>query len=290
MNLQLAQLYGTPGATQEDVTKTAEAQLFAKLAAENNIDLRALNDGQIQELWGHVFNKTAEEEEKEKEEKEEKEDEDKKEAAAREHQQKLASVREEERAHYLGQVMAHSYVAELGKIAEAQTDGAAVVETDEIKEAAMPPALAKALGRVRGAASSVAGKAKEIGGKAKDFGGKGGAKAKEHGSHALEHVKSHKGAYGAGAAGAGGAGAGFAAGRHSKKEASVIDEMALEHAVKIAHADGRFDLEEVANRVGAVFTLGLDDSTKVASTADQQVEIRALEYLEAAGYPVEWAS
>jgi len=293
MNLNLAAMYGTPGAQPEEQTKLAEAELFSKLAAENGIDLNRLTNDQIQELWTATFSKTAEEEESKdeaKKDEEEKDEDEKKEAAALEHQTKVAHAEEEKRAHYLGQVMAHSYVAELSKIAAAREAGETVETPAELdKEAAMPPALAKALGKVKSVAGAGADKAKAFGGKAKEFGAKGVAKGKEVGGKGMAHVKEHKGAYGAGAAGAGGAGAGFAAGRFGKKkESSALDALAVEAAVKIAHADGRFDIEEVADRVAAIATLGLDESTKVAGTLEAQVEVRALEFLEAAGYPVEW--
>lgn len=297
MNLNLAAMYGTPGAQPEEQTKLAEAELFSKLAAENGIDLNRLTNDQIQELWTATFAKTAEEdaehekkESVEKEKGEDEEEDEKKEAAALEHRTKVAQAEEEQRAHYLGQVMAHSYVAELSKIAAAREAGETVETPTELdKEAAMPPALAKALGKVKSVAGAGADKAKAFGSKAKELGAKGVAKTKEVGSKGVAHVKEHKGAYGAGAAGAGGAGAGFAAGRFGKKkESSALDALAIEAAVKIAHADGRFDIEEVAERVGHIFGLGLDESTKVAGTLEAQVEVRALEFLEAAGYPVEW--
>ena len=73
------------------------------------------------------------------------------------------------------------------------------------------------------------------------------------------------------------------------KEASgsKIDDLAVEQAVKLA-SDAGFDPEVAANRVWAVYTLGLEESSKLASTLPEQVHIRALEFLEAAKYPVEW--
>lgn len=280
MNLNLAAMYGTAGApASEDQVKLAEAELFTKIAADNGIDLNLLTDDQVQSLWDSAFAKTAEDgesKEDEKKEDEEKKDEEKKEAAAREHQVKLAQAEEEQRAHYLGQVMAHSYVAELSKIAAARD--AAEAGT---KEAGMPPQLAKALGKVKSVAGAGAGKAKELAGvgaaKVKDVAGKGVAAAKSNPGKAL------------GGAAAAAGGAGFMAGRASKKEASVsnLDELALDEAVKIAHAAG-LDPEVAAERISAVATLGLEESSKLASTVEQQVNIRALEYLEAAGYPVTW--
>lgn len=283
MNRELAAMYGTGG---EELAKQAEVELFCKLAAEQGVDLNTLQDEQINELYAHVFSKTAEEgeetkaEEKAEEKKEEggappfakKEEEEKKEAASREHAVKLAQADEEARAHYLGQVMAHSYVAELSKIAAAreaeQTAAAPAAEAapapaEGTKEAAMPENLAKALGKVKGAVGAASDKASK---------------------HIAAHPKASVGA----AAGGGYLGGRAASGK--KKEGSAIDALALEAAVKIAAADGRFDLDEVATRIGHVHGLGLAESTKVASTLDAQVEVRALEYLEAAGYPVEWAS
>lgn len=224
MNLNLAAMYGTPGAQpEESLQKLAEAELFTKLAAENGIDLNALNNEQIQYLWDETMGKTASEEEPPAEEAkkdEEKKDEEKKEAAAREHAVKLAHAEEEQRAHHLGQVMAHSYVAELSKIAAArEAGGTSVPATKEASAPAPTPAAPARAGK--------------------------------------------------------------------QKEGSALDSLALGQAVKIAEAAG-FDGEEAARRVSAVHTLGLNESTKLAQTVPAQIEVRALEYLEAAGYPVTW--
>lgn len=287
MNLKLAELYGTPGApASEDQTKLAEATLFSKLSAEQGIDLSSLSDDQVQYLWDEVMTEKSagenpfppkdddkdEKKDDDKKDDDEKKDEEKKEAAAREHAVKLAHVEEENRAAYLGQVMAHSYVSELSKIAAANEPAAVETPADGTKEAGMPPQLAAALGKVKGVAGAA-------GGKAKDLASKG-----------VAAVKANPGKAAGGAAAVAG-GAGFMAGRASKKEASAglspLDQLALEAAVKIAHAGG-FDPEEAAERVMHVAGLGLQESTKVASTVDEQIEVRALEYLEVAGYPVEW--
>lgn len=277
MNLNLAAMYGTPGS--EELQKVAEAELFAKLAAENNIDLNALSNDQIQELWSATFSKTAEEDEKEEAEKDDdKDEEEKKEAAAREHSVKLAQAEDEKRAHYLGQVMAHSYVAELSKIAAAREagEGEAELEKDATKLLPAASGARSAFGR---AATTLKQKARKAG------------LAVERGARkAGDFAKEHKGKAIAGGAALAAGGAGFAAGRAGKKkESSAIDELAQQRAVDLIQADGRFDTDEAALKVAAVAVLGLEESTKVASTADEQVEIRALEFLEAAGYPVEWS-
>lgn len=269
MSGELHRIY-TPGTSQEELTKQAEAELFTKLAAANGIDLKKYTDEQVQQLWDATFQKTAEfppaekKEEHEKKEtaEEEKKEEEKKEAAAREHATKLAAAREAQNAYGLGELMAQGYVDRLVKLGMTlQPAGASPVATPaatgETKEAAMPPALAKALDKVKGGVSK-----------------------------GVEAAKAHPGKAAAGAAAATGA-AGFAAGRMSKK-GSAIDQLAGEEAVKIAHAAGGWDLDDVADKINAVLILGLQESTKLASTLPEQTQIRALELLEAAGYPVDW--
>jgi hypothetical protein len=293
MSTNPAEMYG-----EADLQKVAEAELFTKLAAQNGIDLNQLDNEQIQTLWDATFSKVAEEEPKKEEEEEKKdeakEEEEKKEAAALEHQQKLAAVEEDANAYKLGMSMAQGYYDHLQKLASGEAAEVAAPVEGEDKEAGAKDKVLKAVGHVR----DVAKRGGEHVAKAvtKNH-GKFPAAPPHNGPHisglrrasraAGEHVRAHKGAYGAGAAGAGGAAAGFAAGRHSKKEASAIDQLALEEAVKIAAAGG-YDAEQAADLVSAVFTLGLEESSKLASTVDAQVNLRALEYLEAAGYPVSW--
>ncbi len=141
MNMELAALYNTPGGpTQEDMNKTAEAQLFCKLAADNGIDLQQLTDEQVDHLYRATFGKKAEEapppaEEKKDEEKKDEgggspppfppkkeegsdKEEEKKEAAAREFQKTKEAQAKYAEADYLGRVIAHSFVQELGLIGQ----------------------------------------------------------------------------------------------------------------------------------------------------------------------------
>lgn len=71
--------------------------------------------------------------------------------------------------------------------------------------------------------------------------------------------------------------------------APALDQLAAEKAVeKAASAD--YDPQVAAQRIHAVLVLGAPDSVKVASadTLEQAVEVRALELLELAGYPVQY--
>ena len=52
MNELLASHYGTNGGgSSELLEKEAQTELFAKLAADNGIDLNTLSDEQVQGLW-----------------------------------------------------------------------------------------------------------------------------------------------------------------------------------------------------------------------------------------------
>jgi len=308
MNLDLAQMYGTPGyeeaasAQQEDMSKVAQAELFAKLAADNNIDLQQLSDEQISQLWGDTFGvKLAEEEEEEEEEKEEEEEEKKKESAAQEFLLKKAAAEEWQaklaEADYLGRVMAHSYVQELGQIGD-NMDKEAGAE-------ALGARAGKALGRYGELLSGK--KSRELGGKAEFFkkrvkamreadaaGGAAGKAARERGARSGAAAKEEakkvlKTRLATGGAVAALGGGGYAATRGKKKESSALDELAAEHAIHKA-AEAGYDVDEAADRVTAVYTLGLGESEKIASadTPEEAVETRSLEFLEAAGYPVNW--
>lgn len=71
--------------------------------------------------------------------------------------------------------------------------------------------------------------------------------------------------------------------------APAIDQLAAEMACEKAASAG-YDADEAAQRVIAVLTLGAPDSMKVASaeTLEAAVDVRALELLELAGYPVRY--
>lgn len=304
MDMDLAKLYGTPGAhtveDQEKVAEAAKAELFVKLASENNIDVSKLNDEQINDLWTATFPKTAEGEEEKKEEHEkeetpaeEKKEEEKKESAARE----FAAVQEWQdkvaEADKLGRIMAHSYVQELGSIGEA-------MDKEAYKVMSVVSHAGKGLERVgKKLVGVLEGKGKTVleprhasggGFQYVTRGGPGGSAAMRPSTAKAVGA----GAIGAGALGVGGVAAGaykaFDKAFGHKKEGSAIDELAANKAVeKVAEAG--WDQDEAIDRLNAIITLGgLGESEKIAAAQDVDgaVEIRALEFLEAAGYPVEW--
>lgn len=170
MNQTIAGLYNTAGVqqpTNEDHEKVAQAQLFAKLASDNNINLNELSNDQITELWETTFGKEAQEEgaeegggkppfppkKEEKGEKEEEEDdeEEKKEAAVAEFYQVKTAHDQVAFFDYCGRVMAHSYVNELSKIASAQG------EDGQAKEAAAAESSEEQAQRIAKLASAAPG-------------------------------------------------------------------------------------------------------------------------------------
>ena len=74
-----------------------------------------------------------------------------------------------------------------------------------------------------------------------------------------------------------------------KTAAAKFEKTACAHAIKIAEA-ANYPTDVAEARVTAVYTLGLQESEKIASvnTVQDALHVRGLEYLEAAGYPVNW--
>jgi hypothetical protein len=179
----------------------------------------------------------------------------KKDEAEKELEEKKAAAAEFAKYDFFGRQMAHAYVDELRKIAAA-AGGAE-------KVAAFPP-------------GGFPFQKKEEGGKEHDD-------KKEHEHDGKDDKDKEKDKEKKGSAPA------LAAGK--AKKASAIDELAFKVALqKIAEA--RLDPNEAASRINAAVTLELlGESTKIAAAQDVNtaIEIRALEMLEAARYPVEWA-
>jgi hypothetical protein len=262
MDEKLAQIYGTGQATDanEDLQKTAAAELLVKLAEEQGIDLDKLSDAQVMQMVQELY-KTAEDgppppfakkEEGAKEEpkKETKGEESSGESSPDESKEAQAKFAE---ADYLGRVMAHAYVQELGRIDQEK-------QASQEKDAGKSMEFLKNIGK----------KAKEVAGKA---GGHVAAQAKKPG-------------VAAGAAGAAGLAGGFAAGRASKKKESSAQPSALDTLVQ----QRAYELAKEAGYVDAEGNLLAPPQAeeKQASVLDVAITKQALQLLEANGYPVEW--
>ena len=288
MDQFLAEHYGTANAaTSTTFDKEAEASfdMFAKLAASEGIDLSAMSDADVASLYDQTM-KTAGEDEEKDEEKEEDEKKKKEAAAQAELAAKTAAQGDAEvkiaEADYLGRVMAHAYVQEMKKIA---SEGVEPSEDEKIA-GNLKAKFLENLGKGKDAVKSVAEKAgKHVGTGVTHAAGAAG-KAKDL---AQKHPKSTAGAA-AGAAAAGGGAAFFAS--KKEKKASALDELAAERAMaKVAEAG--WNVEEAAGLLGQLLTQGAsDEGTKIASAngdLEGALEIRSLELLAQAGYPVSWA-
>ena len=71
--------------------------------------------------------------------------------------------------------------------------------------------------------------------------------------------------------------------------AAAFEELAARRAIEMAK-QAEYDGDKAFQLINAVFTLGLSESEKVASVQNFEdgLHIRALEYLEAAKFPVNW--
>lgn len=137
MDQFLAEYYGTnktASAQQEETEKQATVDLFLKLAAEQNIDLKSMPDADVQKLYDTFVDKVAgTKTAAEHEDHEKKEHEKKLEEAKKEHEEKHAMAKKAEEADAMGRIMAHSFFQEYRKIATDLT----VKQGGEL-----PPALA----------------------------------------------------------------------------------------------------------------------------------------------------
>ena len=302
MDQFLAEYYGTAQPAQDDTEKTAQVELFVKLAAAEGIDLNQLSDAQVEKLYADTFSKTASEDEGEKDEK--------KEEAREEHEEKKAAAEKFAEADQMGRIMAHAYVQEMRKIAE--STGGLDKEAFSVGDSARRLKDKVVAGGKRVGELATGSKAKELHAKATKhrkaigqnakFRDKSMDKAYGHAEgESLGHLKGMRGAaraesskvrnariaagVGGGLLLAGGAGAAM------HKKSSAIDELAAEIAVEKAASAG-WNLEEACERVGYLVEQGAsEEGTKVAQAADvdQAIEIRASELLEQAGYPVDWS-
>lgn len=245
MDQFLAKYYGTgtePTPPAGEVEKVASVEVFAKMAADANVDLTKLSKAQVIDLWNQTFPEAQIKKEAEAAPAApaappapdaEKVAADMKAAAEKELQEKQAAAEKFAEADFLGRVMAHAYVNELKKIA-----------------GEMPPQFAK-----------------------KD--------EKEHQAHEKAETKAEEKKE-------------EKVEKKEEKKASALDELAYQDALKKV-AEAGLDPEVAAQRLQAVYVLTggeLPNGTKVAAAngnVETAVQIRALELLEAAGYPINWA-
>lgn len=273
MNEELASFYGTAGYSNEDLEKQASVETFAKLAADHGIDLTQMSNEAVDALYAEVypeFAKQAQEEEKKKKKEngdddDDDDEEEKKESAARAWQEKVAFQEKFAESDFMGRIMAHSFTQELNLIKEGGIVGKALKGGGKLLERLGKGAV-RTVGRTGGAEQAMNPRtAKLIGGGIVA----GGAAGTAAGAKKLLSKKKGE--------------------TEKKSSAQQFEELAANQAVKIAAAAG-YDVEQAQQLVGAVYTLGLDETEKVAQVQnlDDAIHVRGLEYLEAVGYPVNW--
>lgn len=277
MDEQLAQIYGTNQTDNDDLEKTAAAELLVKLAEEEGIDIGSLSDEDVGELVAALYSE-GEGEEKTAE------------TVTTEGEEKLAE------ADYLGRVMAHAYVQEIGAIEKDAARGEAKYIREAVeglkatkgqgKKAPLlqnikawlrgrPGAYSRAKEEASGAFRKNPTKAEmRAGGAGKgDLPSEAGIGTRlRHLGRAAKHVAPELAAGGALAAG------GTAAALHKKGSAleTLVEKRASEILAQSGWVDQDGDL------------IPPPEATKEASVLEQTVEVEALKLLEANGYPVEW--
>lgn len=293
MDAQLAAIYGTGQMEEEtDIEKMAAAELLVKLAEEEGVDLDSFDDQEIAEMVSSLY-KSASDEEKKEEEKKEKEGgfEDLKkkheEGESEKHEEKEESKAEEKvaEADFLGRVMAHAYVQELGEIEkEAGKVGDTLKKGKEAVTGFFRSQKQKAGLGARQLKSGITGKGSVAG-------------TEYHGQQRknmiTQGLKNLAPAAAAGTAVAGGAAVGAhhlfkkkdkdekGKKKHGSADESALEAMAAELAFGLAKEAGYIDEE-------GNFLVETQTEEKQASALDQAVYARALEICEQNGIPVEW--
>ena len=254
MNSLLGDVFGTKTAsahTEEDLEKQANLQFFGELCQAEGIDLSQLNDTQAAELF-KVAMSFKEAAEEEAEKEEKKEEGGKAPPFGKKHEDGESKAEEAKE--------------------EAKKE-AAVAEWTEKRAAAVKVAEAEATGRIMAHAM-----VDELNKIAAAMNGKQEPAAEptsvEKAASIINAFNQMKTASGAAPTSA----------------TPNFDELAALHAVEMLKA-AEYDPEVAFNRINAVFTLGLQESEKIASvsTAEEALAVRAYEFCEAAGFEVDWS-
>lgn len=269
MDPKLAEIYGTNQTTDSDLEKLAAAELADSLSDGEETNVDGMTEEDLEAIAQNVLGGDEEPAAEETE-------------AGDDSQEKVAE------ADYLGRVMAHAYVQELGNIekvaykkedfltaAEASGQGEKNLHTSraahEAKAGTGPTARAKMENVARGAAGKVSGHLANVGAKAGNLARMSGPMTKG------KAMAIGGGVYGAGALGA----AGLAMGAKkllSKKdggkkkaasaEMSAVDTLIIARAQEILDASGLEIVENEQEKVSADETM--DPREVLAATVEQR--------------------
>lgn len=250
MNSLLGDVYGHGTHTDEDFAKEANLQFFGQLCAQQQIDVAKLNESEVEELFKVAMElKQAAEEESAKEEA--KEEGGKKNLAPPfgKHEASESKGKEE---------------------AEEKKKEAAAAEWAEKRAAHIKVAEADATGRIM--AHAMVDELRKIAAAQEEAAATPSLAEKAASVIAAAQAKTAS-----------------AAAPATPSATPNFDELAAYSAIDMLKQAGQD--EGVAHaRISAVFTLGLPETAKIAaaSTPDAALTLRALEFCEAAGYPVDW--
>ena len=289
----LASFYTTKTASKNTVSDE-QVELFTKIAAEQGVDVNALSDEQVSQLWNATFSG---------------EEESLKQAADAEFLEKQAMAQDIAKFDALGRIAAHAFAEEAEKIAGDDLTRRPKASDGRKRSTVLGTLLD------RGDKSKMEGIKYDAGRKASfssdtpsmpggkflngfnrnkaefSSGNKLSLPAKGMWDKAKELASQHGSTAGKAALVAGALGAaGYGIHRATRdKEASAIDAYAFQAAFDKLAEDG-WDTDEAAERLNALATLGVGDSTKIAyaQNTEQAVDLRAFELIEQAGYPVNW--
>lgn len=296
MNAYLAAAYGTaqpqPQPGGDDAEKVAHAELFAKLAADQGIDLSQMSEQELSEAWNTFYGRTKQAAAAQAAQqpngqpktagehghnhghkhKEAKAEFARTKEAQAEWQTKVAE------ADFCGRVMAHSYVDELKKIAAANASGqqpaAPAPGAEPTKTASLAQTLLDGATKIAQKQQKTAEEKCEKCGKhpceCKKDGDKDGDKDKDKGGKPNPFAGHQAPPFG--------------------KKASALDELAAKHAIVKAAGVQGVDPKQVSTKLAELLTNGPKESTKIAGVANfaEAVEVRSLELLEQLGFKVEW--
>jgi len=255
MNPTLAAFYNTNGAgdaARQEQIKIAHLDLFAKAASAQGYDLTTMAPAQVEELYAAFSTKLAEGAEALEHAGEEEEEEgEKDEAKGKTEEEKGEKEKEEAEEEKEAQAQYAAMKQWQDKVAEADHLGRVMAHsfTDERNKIA---AAAKVAGTLPPALAAHNAAAKPP--------------AKKKGAGTEEEPK-------------------------TASAAPDFDRQAARLAIKIA-SDKGFDGNEALQRMNALFALGVPPMAKTASALgsyNDAVSVRALEFLEAAKYPVDWS-
>lgn len=260
MSTILGEVYGTTqqGHSEEDQQKLAQAEFFSGLCKQAGVQIEHLTDEQVKQLWKVAMDGRPEgaepEPDKKKSEKREGDEHEKKAAAAREWEEKRAAAEKIAEADALGRIMAHAYVDELVKISEASSKS-------EHGKGGVPPQLLKRDEKKDKKEEDEEGEKKE---------------SQARATALIERLSKTASP--------------TASSSPATSTTTNLDEVAGNHAIDLLKEAG-VGPDVATARINAVYTLGLAESTKIASadSFDRAVTLRALEFCESAGFPVDWS-